>query len=76
MPDALPGYDAWKLDTPPRLATDADADGGPWCVELDIGGRWVPVAAGFRSRDVAEWFVGQWKETNRMTGDPFRYRRG
>lgn len=44
--------------------------GQPW----DNDGYWVTLARGFASRGDAEWAVGQWKQANKITADPFRYR--
>ncbi len=46
-----------------------------WKVEIEFGGQWITLTSGYAKRDDAEWAVGQWKQANDCTGDPFRYSR-
>ena len=44
-----------------------------WCVQVRWYGIWVKVHGGlFASQAEAEWAIGQWKQTYRCHGDPFR----
>ena len=46
-----------------------------WVAEIQFGNDWVPLKAGFPSRDDAEWSVAMFKMKNGITNDSaFRYR--
>lgn len=45
-----------------------------WYAEMEWNGRWIRVTEGWKTRDDAEWHVGQWKQAHDHRDDNFRYR--